>query len=168
MRISALHNSFCFICDRRATHSPAQMVVSTKLTNGRNSDVLCMTTCSRVSSLCSLGAICTSSKWLAVAGQAAIGFSAAPDFICIQPTNHMTCQAGAAQPCFGSTVAHSKHAIGMTVSMSLLWKQLRPVNDRMEQRRTVAADTQQTRTTAAWILTEFGDFGKLSGSAKNC
>ena len=42
-----------------------------------------MRTCRRVSSLCSLGAICTISKWLAAAGQAAMGCNAAPDFICI-------------------------------------------------------------------------------------
>ncbi len=82
MHISALRISFCFMSGRRAAHNPAQMVAMTGMTNGRNSEVLCMTTCSRASSLCSLGAICTSSKWLAVAGQAAIGFNAAPDFIC--------------------------------------------------------------------------------------
>ena len=85
MHISALRISFCFMSGRRAAHSPAQMVAMTGMTNGRNSKVLCtklLTTCSRASSLCSLGAICTSSKWLAVAGQAAIGFNAAPDFIC--------------------------------------------------------------------------------------
>jgi len=40
MHISALRISFCFICDRRAAHSPAQMVAMTGMTDSRKSEVL--------------------------------------------------------------------------------------------------------------------------------
>ena len=42
----------------------------------------------------------------------------------------MTFQAEAALPCYQSAAAHTKHAIGMTVGMGTLWKQLRIGQDR--------------------------------------
>jgi len=55
----------------------------------------------------------------------------------------MTFQAGAALPC-RPTVAHSKHAIGMAVGMGVLWKQLRPVKDKVGQDRTVFQGHRQS------------------------